>query len=62
MSDEQKTSREEPRVPLKGAPFAAIMEKMMSRCVKMMPQMMAMCGVAQLEKEQEPTPEAIRKA
>ena len=47
MTDEQKTTREEPRVPFKGGPFATIMEKMMNRCVKMMPQMMAMCGGAQ---------------
>ena len=61
MSDEQKTTQEEPRVPFKGGLFAAIMEKMMSRCAKMMPQMMAMCGGAQHDKE-ETAPDAIRKA
>jgi hypothetical protein len=61
MSDEQKTTREEPRVPFKAGPCAAIMEKMMSRCVKMMPQMMAMCGGAQNDKEETAT-DATRKA
>lgn len=47
MSDEQKTTREEPYVPFKAGPLAAIMEKMMSRqesgcdCAKMMSQKMS---------------------
>ncbi len=61
MSDEQKTTQEKPYVRCKGMPFAAIMEKMMSRCVKMMPQMMAMCGGAQDDKEEAATG-ATRKA
>jgi hypothetical protein len=61
MSDEQKTTSEEPRVPFKAGSCAAIMEKMMSRCVKMMPQMMAMCGGAQNDKEETAT-DATRKA
>ncbi|NIW95522.1 MAG: hypothetical protein GWN20_22365 [Phycisphaerae bacterium] len=55
MTDEQKTTREEPQVPFKGEAFATMMEKMMSRCVKMMPQMMAMCGGAQDDKEETAT-------
>jgi hypothetical protein len=61
MSDEQKTTQEEPCVPFTEGPFAAIMEKMMDRCVKMMPQMMAMCGGAQNDKEETAT-DATRKA
>jgi hypothetical protein len=61
MTDEQKTTREEPCVPFKGGAFAALMEKMMSRCVKMMPQMMAMCGGAQDDKEEESSTEAPQK-
>ncbi len=61
MADEQKTTREEPRVPFKGGPFAAIMEKMMSLCVKMMPQMMAMCGGGQNDKAETAT-DATQKA
>jgi hypothetical protein len=62
MTAEQKTTREEPRVPFKGGPFAAILEKMMSRCVNMMPQMMTMCGGAQDEKEEETATNATRQA
>ena len=65
MTAEQKTTREEPCAPFKGGLFAAIVEKMMSRCVKMMPQMMATCGAicggAQNDKEETPT-EASQKA
>lgn len=61
MSDEQKTTRQKPRVPFKGGLFAAMMEKMMSRCVKMMPRMMAMCGAAQNDKEETAT-DATQKA
>jgi hypothetical protein len=61
MSDEQKTTQEEPCVPFTEGPFfAAIMEKMMGRCVKMMPQMMSMCGGAQ--EEETTATEGIRKA
>ena len=62
MTAEQKTTREEPScVPFKGGLFTAIVEKMMSRCAKMMPQMMAVCGGAQHDKEETAT-EAIRQA
>jgi hypothetical protein len=61
MTDEQKTTREEPRVPFKEGPFAAILEKMMSRCIKMMPQMMAMCCGGQNDKEETAT-DATRQA
>ena len=61
MSDEQKTTQEEPRVHFKGGPCAAIMEKMMSRCIKMMPQIMAMCDRAQ-DDEEEIATDAPRKA
>jgi hypothetical protein len=38
------------------------LEKMMSRCVNMMPQMMTMCGGAQDEKEEETATNATRQA
>jgi hypothetical protein len=61
MSDEQKTTREEPRVPFEAGLCAALMEKMMSRCAKMMPQMTAMCGETQNDKEETAT-DATQKA
>lgn len=57
MSDEQKTSQEEPRGPFNDIPFAAMMEKMMGRQGKgcdgaeIMSQMLAKCGRAQDEKK-----------
>ncbi len=64
MSDEQKTTQEKPRDCCKDMPFAAIMEKMMSRCDKMMPQMMAMCGGAQDDQDdkEETDTDATQKA
>ncbi len=69
MTDEQKTTREEPRVPFMGGPFAAVvMEKMMGRqgngcdCAKMMSQMMAMCGGGAQDDKEEAATDATRKA
>jgi hypothetical protein len=68
MTDKQKTTQKEPRVPFESMPFAAMMQKMMSRqwpgcdCAKMMSQMMAMCGGAQDETEEEAAPEENQKA
>ncbi|MFQ5580925.1 MAG: hypothetical protein ACE5FZ_09955 [Nitrospiria bacterium] len=75
MTDEQKTTQEEPRAPFEGIPFAAMMRKMMGQqgsgcdCAtqSMMSQMMAMCGGAQTEEEKTTTettqnnPESIRR-
>ncbi len=66
MSDEQKTTQEEPHAPFENMPFAAMMQKMMGQqwqscdCGKMMSQMMAMCGGAQ--SEQEPVAEKNQKS
>ena len=63
MTDKQKTTQEEPRMP-----FAAMMQKMMGQhwqgcdCAKMMWQMMAMCGGAQEETEEEEATEESQKA
>ena len=62
MTDKQKTTQEEPRMP-----FIEMMQKMMSRqwqgcdCAKMMSQMMAMCGGAQEETEEEAATEESQK-
>ena len=63
MTDKQKTTQEEPRVP-----FAAMMQKMMGGqwqgcdCAKMMSQMMAMCSGAQEDTEEETDPKGGQKA
>ena len=68
MTDKQKTTQEEPRVPFESMPFAAMMQKMMGGqwqgcdCAKMMSQMMAMCSGAQDETEEETAPEESQKA
>ena len=68
MTDKQKTTQEEPRVPFESMPFAAMMQKMMGwqgqdcDCAKMMSQMMAMCSGAQDETEEETAPEESQKA
>ena len=73
MTDKQKTAQEEWRVPFESMPFesmpfAEMMQKMMGRqwqgCdwTKMMSQMMAMCGEARGETEEEADPEVAQKA
>lgn len=69
MTDEQKTTQEEPRAPFENMPFAAMMRKMMGQqgggcgcdCAEMMSQMMATCGQAQTE-EEKTTTETTQKA
>ena len=59
MTDKEKTTQEEPRMPFESMPFAAMIQKMMGwqgqscDCTKMMSQMMAMCFGAQDETEEE---------
>ncbi len=63
MTDEQKTTQEEPRAPFEGMPFAAMMRKMMGQqgggcgcdCTEMMSQMMTMCGGTPAQGEEEKT-------
>ena len=61
MTDEQKTTQEEPRTPFEGMPFAAMMQKMMGQqgsgcdCAEVMSQMMTMCGQTQTEEEKNTT-------
>ena len=70
MTDKQKTTQEERRVPFESMPFAAMMQKMMGRrwpgwnCTtpSVMSQMMAMCCGMQDETEEEAATEASRKA
>lgn len=69
MTDKQKATREEPRVPFEGLPFAAMMKNMMGQpgggcnCAEMMAQMMAMCGGAQAPgKTEEGAEEAAQEA
>jgi hypothetical protein len=69
MTDEQKTTQEEPHAPFEGMPFAAMMKKMMGQqgdgcnCAEMMTQMTAMCGGAQVSGETKATAqEAAQKA
>ncbi len=64
MSDEQKTTSEKPRDCCEGMPSTAMMEKMMSRCAEMMPQIMAMCGGAQNDQDdkEETATDAAQKA
>ena len=68
MTDEQKTTHEEPRAPFEGMPFAAMMRKMMGRqgsgcdCVGMMSQMMAMCGETPAQSKEQTTTETTQKA
>ncbi len=63
MTDKQKTTQAEPRVPFEDLPFAAMMKNMMGRqgggcnCAEMMAQMMAMCGGAQASGETEKSAE-----
>jgi len=60
MTDEQKTTHEEPCAPFEGMPFAAMMKQMMGgqqvggcSCAERMAQMTAMCGGAQAPGETE---------
>ena len=70
MTDKQKTTQEEPRVPFESVPFAEMMQKMMGRqwpgwnCAtpNVMSQMMAMCCGAQDETKEEAATEAGQKA
>jgi hypothetical protein len=70
MTDKQKTTREEPRMPFESMPFAAMMQKMMGRqgpgwnCAtpNVMSQMMAMCCGPQDETDEETAPEEGQKA
>ena len=68
MTDKQKTTQEESRVPFERMPFTEMMQKMMGwqwqgcDCAKMMSQMMAMCSGAQDETEEEAAPEVGQKA
>ena len=68
MTDKQKTTQEEPRIPFESMPFTEMMQKMMGwqwqgcDCAKMMSQMMAMCSGAQDETEEEAAPEVGQKA
>lgn len=65
MTNKQKTTQEEPRVPFEGMPFAAMMKQMMGgqqgggcNCAAMMAQMMAMCDGAQSPGETEASTQA----
>jgi hypothetical protein len=68
MTDKQKTTQEEPRMPFESMPFTEMMQKMMGwqwqgcDCAKMMSQVMAMCSGAQDETEEEAAPEENQKA
>ena len=68
MTDKQKTTQEEPRVPFESMPFAEMMQKMMGwqgqgcDCAKMMSQMMAMCSEMREETEEEAASEENQKA
>ena len=68
MTDKQKTTQEESRMPFESMPFTEMMQKMMGwqwqgcDCAKMMSQMMAMCSGAQDETEEEAAPEENQKA
>ena len=70
MTEKQKTTQEEPRVPFESMPFAAMMQKMMGRqgpgwnCTtpNVMVEMMAMCCGAQDEPKEEAATEASQKA
>jgi hypothetical protein len=68
MTDKQKTTQEESRMPFESMPFTEMMQKMMGwqwqgcDCAKMMSQVMAMCSGAQDETEEEAAPEENQKA
>ena len=70
MTDKQKTTREEPRLPFESMSFAAMMRKMMGRqgpgwnCAtpNVMSQMMAMCCRTQEETDEEADPKVGQKA
>ena len=70
MTDKQKTTQEERRVPFEGMPFAAMMQKMMGRqwpgwnCATqgVMSRMMAMCWGAQDETKEEAATNTSQKA
>jgi hypothetical protein len=68
MTDKQKTTQEESRMPFESTPFTEMMQKMMGwqwrgcDCAKMMSQMMAMCSGTQDETEEEAAPEENQKA
>jgi hypothetical protein len=70
MTDKQKTTPEESRVPFESMPFAAMMKKMMGwqgqgwNCAtqSVMSQMMARCCGAQDETKEEAATEVNQKA
>ena len=70
MTDKQKTTWEEPRVPFESMSFAEMMQKMMGwqwqgwNCARqgVMSRMMAMCWGAQDETKEEAATEASQKA
>ena len=68
MTDKEKTTQEEPRMPFESMPFAAMMQKIVGQpgqgcnCAKMMSQMMAMCSGTQDETDEEAATEESQKA